>query len=125
MVVMVYAGLAAVLSPAASANYDNCPNGYLCLYQHANGTGSKAILTGHAGYAWNFSNVYFLNGVNANDQVSSVFNRTSWCAVFYRNYDLQYWDTSWVGRGQRRDYGWGAVESRFNDILSSVQLVAC
>jgi len=124
MVVMVYAGLAAVLSPAASANYDNCPNGYLCLYQHANGTGSKAILPPPNIY-WNFSNVYFLNGVNANDQVSSVYNRTSWCAVLYRDNDLVGSDSSWVGPGQKRDYGYGQVESRFNDVISSILFRTC
>ena len=112
-------------SPAQAANppYSGCTNGGLCLYQDANGAGSKTILFGYSGTFWNFSNVYFYNGVNANDQVSSVWNRTPYCAVLYRNYNAD-GDTAWAGPGQKLDFGSG-TQAWFNDITSSVRLTNC
>jgi Peptidase inhibitor family I36 len=123
--VLMGVGGIAVLAPEASANYDGCPVSALCLYQNQNGTGSKAIINDTPGFIFDFPGqpgrmgINFLNGQNANDQVSSAFNRSTACTLLFRDIGGQPRDSSivFLGPGQRADLS----QPGFNDTFSSVQ----
>jgi hypothetical protein len=124
----VIASLTVAMSPAAAA-WGNCPDKAICLYKDSGGNGPMAVLSGDVRYAYNLTNVNFNNGQNANDQVSSIYNRSGqsylqWtCAVLYLDINQQpASDTVWVhGSGQAIDVG----NSRFNDKLSSLDFTVC
>ncbi|MEV5176867.1 peptidase inhibitor family I36 protein [Streptomyces flaveolus] len=85
------AALLSLATPASATNppYDGCPAWALCLYQDADGAGSKAIITppaagGHTASVTLYS-VSFLNGINANNQVSSWLNNSQCQVQFYDN----------------------------------------
>ncbi|AUI60211.1 hypothetical protein BKN51_19750 [Amycolatopsis sp. BJA-103] len=88
------------------AAYSDCPSGWFCVWEHANGQGRMIrFQTGSAD----------LRGQNANDQISSVYNRTSriWCTYT----DINYGGTLW-----RVSAGWrGNVPSQLNDRISSLR----
>ncbi|WP_167492913.1 peptidase inhibitor family I36 protein [Micromonospora ureilytica] len=78
IVVAVTGSLFAISSPA-SADYA-CPARQVGFFQDKNGHGSPATLAGlvqGGGGVANFSDHKFYNGVNLNDQASSVFNNTN------------------------------------------------
>ncbi|NEA49488.1 peptidase inhibitor family I36 protein [Streptomyces sp. SID10815] len=128
------AGAALLFSatPASAANppYDGCPGWALCLYQNGGGTGSKAIVTpppaGGTTAIVRMSNVHFLNGDPADNQVSSWLNNSQ-CAI-------EFWDdpqgelhfsqidyaSSW-NWGLTGDYAYGTSKSYDNDRISSLR----
>lgn len=119
IVVAVTGSLFAISSPA-SADYA-CPARQVCFFQDKNGHGSPGTLAGlvqGGGGVANFSDHKFHNGVNLNDQASSVFNNTNqYLGVFEHN--------NYGGRWQRvKPYGWanfgGDVK---NDSASSARFV--
>jgi hypothetical protein len=103
------AALFATAAPASATNppYADCPAWALCLYQDADGAGTKAIITppaagGHSADVTLY-NVHFLNGILANNQVSSWLNNSQ-CQVYF-------WDEQGQVYPQRLDYApawnWG------------------
>ncbi|UJW32574.1 peptidase inhibitor family I36 protein [Saccharothrix sp. AJ9571] len=87
--------------------YSDCPSGWFCVWEHADGQGRMArfqIGTPHLG------------NYNLNDQVSSVWNRTSsiWCT---------YLDINYGGAGWRVSSGWQGNTSLYsrNDNISSLR----
>ena len=117
----VTGSLFAISSPAL-ADYQ-CPARQVCFYQDKDGHGSPATLAGLAqggGGVGRFSDHKFHNGVNVNDQASSVHNNTSQWLKVYENNDYA------SGRSQYvKPYGWanftgGGVK---NDSASSARFV--
>lgn len=85
--------------------YSDCPSGWFCAWEHANAGGRMVrFQTGSAD----------LRGQNFNDQISSVYNRTSriWCT---------YTDANSGGTPWRVSVGWrGNVPAHMNDRISSL-----
>ncbi|MFJ7909138.1 peptidase inhibitor family I36 protein [Kitasatospora sp. NPDC096204] len=119
-------------TPASAANppYDGCPDWALCLYQNSSGTGSKAIVipppAGSGGLIVRLTQVHFLNGTLADNQVSSWINNSQ-CSV-------EFWDDpygelhpsqvdyapawSW---GKKADYDAGGPDYYKNDRISGLR----
>ncbi|UJW28733.1 peptidase inhibitor family I36 protein [Saccharothrix sp. AJ9571] len=98
---------AAVDGDVSITAYSDCPSGWFCVWEHADGQGRMArfqIGTPHLG------------NYNLNDQVSSVWNRTSsiWCT---------YLDIDYGGAGWRVSSGWRGNTSLYdrNDNISSLR----
>ncbi|MFE2105844.1 peptidase inhibitor family I36 protein [Kitasatospora sp. NPDC059463] len=125
------AALLLTATPASAANppYDGCPGWALCLYQNGGGTGSKAIVTAPpagSGSIVRLTQVHFLNGDLANNQVSSWINNTQ-CGI-------EFWDDpygelhpsildyapawSW---GYKGDYDAGTNHNYLNDRMSGLR----
>ncbi|GAB3933393.1 peptidase inhibitor family I36 protein [Micromonospora vulcania] len=88
---MAVAG-ALTLTPSAAQAAHQCQQGYVCIYQHWNLTGSVAVLpelspaSGHfTGQAADFRNYHYFNGTNLNDSASSVINLTGQVVWFYEH----------------------------------------
>lgn len=119
--VTVVGSLFAVSSPAL-ADY-SCPSAQVCFYQDSNGHGSPATLAalaqGGPGEQM-FWNHLFHNGVNLNDQASSVHNNTNqWLEV--------YAEGGYGGRWQRvQPGGWANFTGGgiYNDTASSARFIA-
>jgi hypothetical protein len=116
-------------STPALANYDKCPDRSLCLYQDWHGKGSKAIITPYQqGELYSFhGNIRFLNGQDANDQVSSLYNRSRFCVELFPDFGRGGTDVSWAAPEQQLDYSPDRPNQqvRFNDQFSSVLFTAC
>lgn len=102
--VIAAAAVLAMLFSATTAAADNppyhgCPSWAICLYEHQNGGGSKVIVTpdqwGRTA-AFSVAKAHFLNGMGANDQVTSWLNNTT-CQVNF--YDLAPGPDGYTGYG--------------------------
>lgn len=123
-------GLLILAGPSpAFANYDKCPDRSLCLYQDINGRGSKAIITPRQnGELYSFRGpIKFLNGQDANDQVSSLYNKSDYCVEMFPDFGGYGTDVSWAAPDQKNDYGPAEPNQqyRFNDQFSSVLFTNC
>ncbi|ROQ26494.1 peptidase inhibitor family I36 [Streptomyces sp. PanSC19] len=126
------AALLFTAGPAAAENppYDGCPSWALCVYQHGGGLGSKAIIVppaagGHGSIA-RLTQIKFLNGESADNQVSSWINNSQCQAKFMDDpygelhpSDLDF--TSMWDWGAKGDYGAGSTKYYVNDRISSIQ----
>ncbi|RSN60671.1 hypothetical protein DMH01_15390 [Amycolatopsis sp. WAC 04182] len=87
--------------------YSDCPSGWFCAWEHADGQGR--IVRFQVGSA-------DLRGQNFNDQISSVWNRTSriWCT---------YTDINYGGLGWRVAVNWRGNTGPYNrnDNISSLR----
>ncbi|GHF76413.1 peptidase inhibitor family I36 protein [Kitasatospora xanthocidica] len=88
----------------------SCPSGRLCLYRDANynGGGSAPMLVTR-------SNVSYLGAYNFNDAASSYYNNTNLPAVLYEHADYA------GGQLAIRSWGYGNLDSSWNDKASSLQ----
>ena len=125
------AALFATAAPASATNppYSGCPGWSLCLYQDGNGAGTKAIIippaAGGGSSVWKLYNVNFLNGINANNQVSSWLNNSNCQVQFFDEIgpmDSPQLDFApsfhW---GRTGDFSFGGPLQWANDSLSGVQ----
>ncbi|GIE76516.1 hypothetical protein Aph02nite_24660 [Actinoplanes philippinensis] len=121
-IAMAVPGSILAISSPASADYA-CPARQVCFYQDLNLAGSPATLAGLAQGGAGvkvFSQHKFHNGVNLNDQASSVHNNTDQYLIVFEN-------TNYGGRHQviepwaKVNFG-GQVR---NDKASSAYLDSC
>jgi hypothetical protein len=120
--VAVTGSLFAISSPAL-ADYA-CPARQVCFYQDSNGHGSPATLAGLAqggGGVKRFSDHKFHNGVNLNDQASSVHNNTSQWLRVYDNNEYGSGRSQLVQPGGWANFNGNALK---NDSASAAQFVA-
>ncbi|MCO8277042.1 peptidase inhibitor family I36 protein [Actinoplanes sp. TRM 88003] len=108
------------ISSPASAGYQ-CPARQVCFYQDKDRNGSPATLAGLAqggnGVGW-FWDHKFHNGVNLNDQASSVHNNTNqWLRVYEHN-NFGSGRTQWVQPYAWANFTGGGVK---NDSASSAR----
>jgi hypothetical protein len=96
---------ASVVTPGRATEYPgDCPEGHVCLYEHANWQGEKIFdqAATEPGIAWNIPR----------DRASSWANRTwgVWVAFNLRGWFRQYWWPLWVmgPRTSNRNVGAGA-----------------
>ena len=124
------AALFATAAPASAVNppYSGCPSWSLCLYQNGGGYGTKVIVAltpGSKSTQLTLYDVHFLNGIIANNQVSSWLNNSNCYAYF--------WDepgqvnpplldfaplNAWGATG---DFSFGGPKQWANDRLSFLQ----
>ncbi|MER5465685.1 peptidase inhibitor family I36 protein [Streptomyces sp. NPDC002668] len=95
---------AATAAPAAG--YDRCPNGYLCIFDGADGTGSMA---------WFRSGSPDLRGQGMDNRTNSVYNRTGGSWSLYDGYG--YSGTCFFSIG----VGAFNVTGSYNNSFSSLQ----
>src|SRR5690348_10375604 len=83
---------AAVISPASAQAAWACQEGYVCIYQNRDLTGTVAVLPElhpgdprYTGAVVDFRNYQYTNGTNLNDSASSVYNRTGHTIWFYEH----------------------------------------
>ncbi|MER7674813.1 peptidase inhibitor family I36 protein [Kitasatospora sp. NPDC096128] len=88
----------------------SCPSGRLCLYRDVNynGDGSAPILVTR-------SNVSYLGAYNFNDAASSYYNNSNMPVVLYQDADYR------GGQLAIRSWGYGNLDSSWNDTVSSLQ----
>lgn len=90
--------------------YADCPAGWFCVWEHANGQGRMArFQSGSAD----------LRDFNLNDQVSSAWNRTgvNWCTYLDINYRGATWEVgNWQGNTSQYNR---------NDNISSLRRGEC
>ncbi|NBH12453.1 peptidase inhibitor family I36 protein [Amycolatopsis sp. SID8362] len=106
---------AAQAQPAGTAgteSFNDCPAGYFCVWENADGTGRRAQFQ-----LGSPNLVAPVGGYIYNDKISSVSNRTSriWCL---------YEDSDYQGNSLRIGVGWkGPIGPRynFNDKVSSLR----
>ncbi len=117
MTALAFATSVAV-APQASAAYE-CRGNQICVYQNANFTGSARVLDPYAAYS-DFRHLYYTNGANLNDSISSVQKNTDRCAAFYN-------DVNYSGTVEYMVYGWYGqnVSYLMNDRYSSMATWAC
>ncbi|MGY6658585.1 peptidase inhibitor family I36 protein [Amycolatopsis sp. TRM77291] len=92
---------------ASITAYSDCPSGWFCAWEHADGQGRMArFQVGSAD----------LRGQNLNDQISSVWNRTNriWCTYIDINYGGAGWRVAVNWRGNTGPYN-------RNDNISSLR----
>ncbi|MFE6056593.1 peptidase inhibitor family I36 protein [Kitasatospora sp. NPDC056446] len=91
----------------------SCPSGRLCLYRDVNynGGGSAPMLVTRSG-------VSYLGDYNFNDAASSYYNNTNLPVVLYEHANY--------GGGQLaiRSWGYGNLDSSWNDKASSLQFLS-
>ena len=91
-----------ILVDPSGEKYEDCPYGYVCVWEHSYYGGGMAKF--HGGFVYNFngpppcsgrSPCYvpprypFNNGVPINDHISSIRNNTGWVALFWPNKGYQ------------------------------------
>jgi hypothetical protein len=93
----LFAGLApASARPATASGYEDCKNGYFCMYSGWNGTGTRCQYSGNVNNTADLCS-FIRNGSN----VLSVYNRNSRKATYYTqtNYQARVGSTNSGGRG--------------------------
>jgi hypothetical protein len=90
---LAVSGALAVTSPAEAAWV--CKQGYVCIYENANLTGSVAVLPelspasgGFTGQARDFRDYKYTNGNSLNDSAGSAINLSGRTVLFYEHGDF-------------------------------------
>jgi hypothetical protein len=98
--VLAITGSTVALPSAAQAAY-TCKTGELCIYSDYDLRGSVLIIYGGA---HNFySDWHFYNGLAANDNASSVINKTTRTAYFTSDFDGRGIYDGWVDAGKQQN----------------------
>ncbi|WP_353962835.1 peptidase inhibitor family I36 protein [Streptomyces sp. NBC_01275] len=110
-----------------------CPDGYFCMYENSNYTGSVAVIpevnekmSGYTGGIANLRNAHFTNGKIVDDAVSSVVNNTSQNIFFYSDHDYNSSSGEnpyvWGPTVIRPHQGWPTMNALENDNIGSISV---